>query len=111
MPCLLQEIRYPWMAEQLGMMPVMANDVRIEQLWIPDSLDGPDAAIGIHYADLATGGLDYEQKISYTFYWHDSETWENENYTLAIEKFRSAQVQASKEKRVRRPKMKVLLSA
>ena len=22
----------------------MANDVRIEQLWIPDSLDGPDAA-------------------------------------------------------------------
>ena len=27
-----------------GMMPSMANDVRIEQLWIPDSLDGPDAA-------------------------------------------------------------------
>jgi GNAT superfamily N-acetyltransferase len=26
------------------MMPVMANDVRIEQLWIPDSLDGQDAA-------------------------------------------------------------------
>ncbi|MCU1532459.1 MAG: family N-acetyltransferase [Arthrobacter sp.] len=25
------------------MMPSMANDVRIEQLWIPDSLDGPDA--------------------------------------------------------------------
>ncbi|MFM9429271.1 GNAT superfamily N-acetyltransferase [Arthrobacter sp. MP_2.3] len=36
--------RRPWMAEQLGMMPVMANDVRIEQLWIPDSLDGADAA-------------------------------------------------------------------
>jgi GNAT superfamily N-acetyltransferase len=27
-----------------GMMPSMANDVRIEQLWIPDSLDGQDAA-------------------------------------------------------------------
>ena len=27
-----------------GMMPSMASDVRIEQLWIPDSLDGPDAA-------------------------------------------------------------------
>ncbi len=27
-----------------GMMPDMANDVRIEQLWIPDSLEGPDAA-------------------------------------------------------------------
>ena len=26
------------------MMPAMANDVRIEQLWIPDSLNGPDAA-------------------------------------------------------------------
>src|SRR6478672_7461963 len=27
-----------------GKMPSMANDVRIEQLWIPDSLDTPDAA-------------------------------------------------------------------
>ena len=27
-----------------GKMPSMANDVRIEQLWIPDSLDAPDAA-------------------------------------------------------------------
>src|SRR5215218_4553498 len=26
------------------MMPDMANEVRIEQLWIPDSLDAPDAA-------------------------------------------------------------------
>lgn len=26
------------------MTPSMANDVRIEQLWIPDSLDGPDSA-------------------------------------------------------------------
>jgi GNAT superfamily N-acetyltransferase len=26
------------------MMPLMANDVKIEQLWIPDSLDSPDAA-------------------------------------------------------------------
>lgn len=26
------------------MMPFMAKDVRIEQLWIPDSLDAPDAA-------------------------------------------------------------------
>jgi GNAT superfamily N-acetyltransferase len=27
-----------------GMMPSMANEVRIEQLWIPDSLEGTDAA-------------------------------------------------------------------
>ena len=26
------------------MTPFMAQDVRIEQLWIPDSLDGPDSA-------------------------------------------------------------------
>jgi GNAT superfamily N-acetyltransferase len=32
------------MAETAGMMPFMAKDVRIEQLWIPDSLDAPDAA-------------------------------------------------------------------
>ena len=25
-------------------MPAKAHDVRVEQLWIPDSLDGPDAA-------------------------------------------------------------------
>lgn len=27
-----------------GKMPAMANEVQVEQLWIPDSLDGPDAA-------------------------------------------------------------------
>src|SRR6478752_1570546 len=31
------------MAETAGMMPFMAKDVRIEQLWIPDTLDAPDA--------------------------------------------------------------------
>ncbi len=42
---LLPGFRHPWWtAEWLGMMPSMANDVRIEQLWIPDSLDGQDAA-------------------------------------------------------------------
>lgn len=32
------------MAETAGMMPLMAKDVQIEQLWIPDSLDTPEAA-------------------------------------------------------------------
>ena len=27
-----------------GKMPAMANEVQVEQLWVPDSLDGPDAA-------------------------------------------------------------------
>lgn len=31
------------MAETAGMMPFMAKDVRIEQLWVPDTLDAPDA--------------------------------------------------------------------
>lgn len=70
-----------------------------------------DSGLGIHYADLATVNLEYEQKLSYTFYWHDSETWESENYTLTVEKLHSAQMQAAKGKRVRRPKMKLLLSA
>ncbi|MES2590713.1 MAG: glucan 1,4-alpha-glucosidase [Bacteroidota bacterium] len=70
-----------------------------------------DSGLGIHYADLSTVNLEFEQKISYTFYWHDSENWESENYTLTVEKLHSAKMQAAKGKRVRRPKMKVLLSA
>ena len=67
-----------------------------------------DSGTGIYYADLSTENLNYEQKISYTFYWHDSETWEDENYTLSIEKLNSAKLQASKERKVKKNKnMKV----
>ncbi|MDO9186894.1 MAG: glucan 1,4-alpha-glucosidase [Bacteroidia bacterium] len=61
-----------------------------------------DSGVGIHYADLPTENLDYEQKISYTFYWHDSETWEDENYTLSVEKLNSAKLQATKGKNVKK---------
>jgi glucoamylase len=45
-----------------------------------------DSGLGIHYADLPTQNLEHNQKIIYTFYWHESENWENKNYVLWIEK-------------------------
>jgi len=51
-----------------------------------------DSGLGIQYADLPTTNLDYEQEISYTFYWHESETWENKNYNLSIVKDTSAHI-------------------
>ncbi|MGZ4054968.1 MAG: glucan 1,4-alpha-glucosidase [Bacteroidia bacterium] len=45
-----------------------------------------DSGLGIHYADLPVSDLEYEQQIDYTFYWHDAQIYENENYLLKIEK-------------------------
>lgn len=45
-----------------------------------------DSGVGVHYADIPTENLDNETKISYTFYWHDAEVWENVNYTLTVDK-------------------------
>ncbi|MFY9309046.1 MAG: glucan 1,4-alpha-glucosidase [Bacteroidia bacterium] len=70
-----------------------------------------DSGVGIYYADLSTSEMDYEQKICYTFYWHEADTWETANYVLSIEKYHSARMQAAKRKKIRRPKLKVLLSA
>ncbi len=66
-----------------------------------------DSGVGIYYADLMTSNLAYEQKINYTFYWHESDEWESINYTLSIEKFHSAKMQAAKRTKMRRYKMKV----
>jgi len=45
-----------------------------------------DTGLGIHYADLPTSDLDYEQEVSFTFYWHESKNSEHKNYSLTIEK-------------------------
>jgi len=45
-----------------------------------------DSGLGVYFADLETSNLENEQKISYTFFWTDTENWENMNYTLSIEK-------------------------
>jgi glucoamylase len=70
-----------------------------------------DSGLGIHFADLATQNLDHEQNIIYTFYWHDSETWEDKKYFLTIEKNRSAQIFAEPEarKHLEQDKLKVFL--
>jgi glucoamylase len=50
-----------------------------------------DTGIGVHFADLPTDNLDSDQKIDYTFYWHESKNWENKDYTLSIEKHKPAE--------------------
>jgi glucoamylase len=68
-----------------------------------------DSGLGIHFADLSTDKLASDQAIEYTFYWHDAETWENKNYTLSVEKERSAQAPAesSEQKKSDRNKTKI----
>lgn len=61
-----------------------------------------DSGLGVYYADLSTENLDYEQKVNYTFYWHDSETWEDINYMLSIEKFNAGKMQPPKIKKLKK---------
>jgi glucoamylase len=70
-----------------------------------------DSGLGIHFADLATSKLNHEQHIDFTFYWYDSKTWEGEEYMLAIEKDRSAQllIETKARKKPERDKIKVFL--
>jgi glucoamylase len=70
-----------------------------------------DSGVGVHFADLSTANLDYEQNISYTFYWHDAQIWESKKYLLTIEKDRSPQVlkETKTRKRTERDKLKVFL--
>ncbi len=72
-----------------------------------------DSALGIHFANLSTENLDHEQEIQFTFFWHDSEKWENQSYTLTVEKDRSVQQHPPMENATRpvveRDKIKVFL--
>ncbi len=70
-----------------------------------------DSEMGIHYADLPTENLVHDQKIVYTFYWHDTKIWENKNYMLAIEKEHpsSAPRKALQRKSADKDKIKVFL--
>ncbi|HXB40662.1 MAG TPA: glucan 1,4-alpha-glucosidase [Bacteroidia bacterium] len=69
-----------------------------------------DSGIGIHFADIVTAGWEYDQQISYTFFWHDAESWENKNYSLSIEKKPSAQMPSEPEKnQLERDKIKIFL--
>lgn len=70
-----------------------------------------DSGVGLHFADLMTDNLDYEQKIEYTFYWHESQVWENRNYTLTVEKQRASQspIGITEQKKSQRNKTKIFL--
>jgi glucoamylase len=50
------------------------------------SVDVPtlDSGLGVHYADLPTRDLEAGREVNYTFYWHDSETWDTKTYSLLV---------------------------
>lgn len=67
-----------------------------------------DTGLGVHFADLETTGLDHDQEISFTFYWHESETWENKNCTLSVERNPDVQAKAAQQSEMpERDKIKV----
>ncbi|MDQ3047706.1 MAG: glucan 1,4-alpha-glucosidase [Bacteroidota bacterium] len=72
-----------------------------------------DSSLGIHFADLSTENLEHEQEIQFTFFWHDSEKWENQSYTLTVEKDRTLNhippVENATRPVVERDKIKVFL--
>jgi glucoamylase len=70
-----------------------------------------DSGLGVHYADIPTAGLDHEQEVSYTFYWHDAEKWEDKKYVLNVEKNKTtpAQNEVQEKKAIDRDKIKVFL--
>jgi glucoamylase len=45
-----------------------------------------DSGVGTHYADLKVDHLDHGHKVEYTFYWNEAQVWENQSYTLSIER-------------------------
>ncbi len=70
-----------------------------------------DSGLGVYFTDLPTSNLDYGQSIQFTFYWNDSKSWENKNYTLEIEKNKPKETlgEDERKKQERRNKIKVFL--
>lgn len=56
-----------------------------------------DTGLGIHYADLKTTKLDHDQEVSFTFFWHDTQTWENKNFSLTVEKNPNQKVEVAQQ--------------
>ncbi|MGQ0827243.1 MAG: glycoside hydrolase family 15 protein [Bacteroidota bacterium] len=55
--------------------------------WITtNDIDTLDSGLGVYYADIPTDNFDHDQKISFTFYWHDAAVLEKVDYELSIEK-------------------------
>lgn len=57
-----------------------------------------DSGLNLHYADLGTHNLDFNHKVSFTFFWHEPQNWENKKYTLAIERNPAEQIQKQEVK-------------
>lgn len=69
-----------------------------------------DSGVGVHYVDLPTADLPHTAKLSFTFYWHEAEVWENINYDLSVENKKAhMQLLEGEDQRNRRDKVKVFL--
>lgn len=67
---------------------------RAEILWTDDNwetrqkIETEDTGTGVYYADIKKFKKDHKS-IAFTFYWTDSEKWENENFTVKIVKVKN----------------------
>jgi glucoamylase len=68
-----------------------------------------DTGLGVFYADIDTKGLDHEQDVTFTFYWQDSDNWEDKDYTLSIEKNKNKETFHENGKLQDRDRLKVFL--
>ncbi len=44
-----------------------------------------DTNLGVHFADLDTRGCASGTKIEFTFYWHHTDTWEGQNFSVEVQ--------------------------
>lgn len=68
-----------------------------------------DTGLGVHYADIPTGGLEYSQEFAFTFFWPESENWEHRDYKLSIETNPEERQNEQKAQTPDRDRLKVFL--
>ncbi len=59
--------------------------------WSPDGwrkvvdTETKDTGLGLHYVDLPAAGISRGGSVAFTFYWHDAERWEGQDYEVRIQ--------------------------
>ena len=43
-----------------------------------------DTGLGIHYVDLETSDLSPGENIVFTFFWHEADKWEGNDFQVAV---------------------------
>jgi glucoamylase len=69
-----------------------------------------DSGVGTHYTDIKTEQLDHGHKIEYTFYWNEAKVWENQSYSVSVEKDPALKAENDhKKNQAERDKIRVFL--